>query len=249
MFPDLQPLAGGAPGSTGSSSPSDRDPAAELGGGTFFGQLTDPERAGLHELGVKRGFPEDAVLMFQDEYDDRLLLLLSGRVKVTRTTERGHELLLAIRDAGDLLGELAFIDGQPRVATVTALEPVEALVLSGSRFRSYLERTPRVAVVLLESVASRFRESTLKRLQFAASDTLGRLSSRIVELADRYGSAGEDGIVVPLPISQDELASWTGASRAGVAQALQTLRELGWLSTERRKMIVRDVDSLRARSA
>lgn len=218
-------------------------------GGTFFERLTHDERASLHQLAVKRTFPKGAILMFQDEYDERLLLLLTGRVKVTRAAERGHELLLAIRDAGDLLGELAFIDGLPRIATVTALEPVEALVLSGGRFRSYLEGTPRVAVVLLESVASRFRESTVKRLQFAASDTLGRLASRIIELADRYGERSEDGVVVPMPISQDDLASWTGASRAGVAQALQTLRELGWLTTERRRLIVRDVDALRGRSA
>lgn len=217
--------------------------------GTFFERLTDDERASLHELAVKHTFPKDGILMFQDESDERLVLLLTGRVKVTRAAQRGHELLLAIRDAGDLLGELAFIDGLPRVATVTALEPVDALVLSGERFRSYLERTPRVAVVLLESVASRFRESTVKRLQFAASDTLGRLASRIVELADRYGAQTEDGLVVAMPISHDELASWTGASRAGVAHGLQTLRELGWLTTERRKLIVRDVAALRDRSA
>ncbi|MGO9487428.1 MAG: Crp/Fnr family transcriptional regulator [Solirubrobacteraceae bacterium] len=216
---------------------------------TFFERLSEQERASLSLLAVKHAFPKDSILMFQDEYDERLLLLLTGRVKVTRTTEGGHELLLAIRDAGELLGELAFIDGQPRVATVTALEPVEALVLSGRRFRSYLESTPRVAVVLLESVAERVRESTVKRLQFAASDTLGRLSSRIVELADRYGEPSDDGLVVPMPISRDELASWTGASRAGVAQALQTLRELGWLSTERRTLLVRDLDALRARAA
>jgi CRP/FNR family transcriptional regulator, cyclic AMP receptor protein len=217
--------------------------------GTFFEQLTDDERASLHELAIKHTFPKDAILMFQDEYDERLLLLLSGRVKVTRAAPRGHELLLAIRDAGDLLGELAFIDGLPRVATVTALEPVEALVLSGERFRSYLERTPRVALVLLESVASRFRESTVKRLHFAAADTLGRLSSRIIELADRYGEQTEEGLVVTMPISHDELASWTGASRAGVAQALQRLRELGWLKTERRRLICCDVEALRERSA
>jgi CRP/FNR family transcriptional regulator, cyclic AMP receptor protein len=217
--------------------------------GTFFAQLTADERADLQRLAAKHTFPKDSILMFQGEVDERLLLLLTGRVKVTRAAEGGQELLLAIRDAGDLLGELAFIDGSPRVATVTALEPVEALVLSGRSFRSYLESTPRVAVVLLESVASRFRESTVKRLQFAASDTLGRLASRIVELADRYGTEAEEGLVVPMPISHDELASWTGASRAGVAQALQTLRELGWLQTERRRLIVRDAEALRERAA
>jgi CRP/FNR family transcriptional regulator, cyclic AMP receptor protein len=126
---------------------------------------------------------------------------------------------------------------------------VEAIVMPGEAFRSYLENTPRVAVVLLEIVARRFREATTKRLQFADSDTMGRLAARIVELADRYGEPGDGGITIDSPISTEELASWTGASRAGVAQALQSLRELGWIHTERRRMTITDPQALRARAA
>jgi CRP-like cAMP-binding protein len=217
---------------------------------TFFGRLDEHEREGLLALGFRRSFPADAIMMLQGEAgDDRLILLLEGRAKVTRTAEDDHELMLAIRDAGELLGELTFIDGQPRIASVTTLEPVEALVLGAARFRSHLQSTPRVAVVLLESVTSRFRDSTAKRLEFAASDTLGRLAARITELADRYGEETDDGIAVAMPISQDELASWTGASRAGVAQGLQTMRELGWLSTERRRLVLHDPQAVRARAA
>jgi CRP-like cAMP-binding protein len=187
--------------------------------------------------------------MFEGEVDERVMLVLSGRVKVTHVSDEGRELLLSIRDPGDVLGELAFIDGQPRAATVTALEPVQALVMPGQVFRSHLQTTPRVAVKLLEIVAHRFRETTAMRLQFAASDTMGRLAARIVELADRYGEQAPEGIVVPTPISQEELAAWTGASRAGVAQALQALRELGWIETERRRLIVKDIAALRARAA
>ncbi|HXB17090.1 MAG TPA: Crp/Fnr family transcriptional regulator [Solirubrobacteraceae bacterium] len=217
---------------------------------TFFGRLDEQERAELLALGGRRSFAAGTILILQGEVDDdRLILLLDGRAKVTRTAEDDHELMLAIRDAGELLGELAFIDGQPRIASVTALEPVEALVFSASRFRSFLHSAPRVAVVLLESVTSRFRDSTVKRLEFAASDTLGRLAARIIELADRYGEPTDAGIAVAMPISQDELASWTGASRAGVAQGLQTMRELGWLSTERRRLIVHDPSAVRDRAA
>ncbi len=216
---------------------------------TFLDRLTEDEREALIELGIRRRFPRDGVLMFQDEPEEHLLLLLGGRVKVTRTANGHHELLLAIRDRGEMLGELGFIDGQPRLATVTALEDTEAVLLGGREFRAHLEANPRVAIVLLESVAMRFRESTVRRLQFAASDTLGRLAARIVELLDRYGEPEESGLAVSMPISQDELASWTGASRAGVAAGLQTLRELGWVSTERRRIIVHDADSLRARAA
>ena len=217
---------------------------------SFLARLTEPEHADVLGLAIKRTFPPGAVLMFQDEHDARLMLLLSGRVKVARAGPSGeHELLLAIRGPGELLGELAFIDGLPRVATVTALEPVEAGVIGGAEFRTYLQAHPAVAVTLLESLSARFRESTVKRVQFAASDTLGRLASRILELAELYGEESDAGLSVAMPISRDELASWTGASRAGVAQSLQTLRTLGWVSTRGRSLVVHDADSLRERAA
>jgi CRP/FNR family transcriptional regulator, cyclic AMP receptor protein len=218
--------------------------------GTFLARLTPEEREAVEALGHPTSFPRGSVMMFEGEPEERLILILDGRVKITRAGPDGREVILGIRDAGDLLGELAFIDRRPRSATVVALEPITASMMPGSRFREHLEGTPRVALVLLEVVAGRFREATVNRLQFAALDTMGRLSARIVELAERYGEHvdGDGSIEVQLPLSQEELASWTGASRTGVAQALQSLRELNWLETQRGQMTVRDLQALRARA-
>ncbi|HWX96958.1 MAG TPA: Crp/Fnr family transcriptional regulator [Solirubrobacteraceae bacterium] len=217
--------------------------------GTFLASLNDGECESLYGLGVVRSYPPGAVLMFQGEVDDRTMILMAGRVKVARVEHDGRELMLDIRDPGDLLGELAFIDGGPRVATVTALEPVKALVTPAKALRGHLETTPRVAVVLLEIVAHRLRESSIRRSQFAVADTMGRLAARILDLADRYGEPSEDGIRLTTPLSQEDLAAWTGASRAGVAEALRVMRELGWVQTERRNIVVRDADALRDRAA
>lgn len=225
------------------------DSLGELGAQTFLGLLDDEQREGLLGLGVRREFPPGATLMFQHEPEERVMLLLAGRVKVGRVEHDGRELLLSIRDPGEVLGELALLDGQPRLATVSALEPVTALVIGGDALRAHLETTPKVAVALLEVVVRRFRETTLKRSQFADSDTMGRLAARIVELGDRYGEASEEGVMVVLPLSRTELAAWTGASRAGVAQALQAMRDLGWLAPEGRNLLIRDLASLRARAA
>src|SRR4029077_14625310 len=137
---------------------------------TFLAKLDEHERDALFAIGNVRPYPHGAALMFQDERDDRMIFLLSGRTKVARVEQDGRELMLDIRDAGDLLGELAFIDGAPRAATVTALEDVQALVMSAARLRNHLETTPRVAVVLLEVVAKRFRNSSANRAQFAVPD-------------------------------------------------------------------------------
>jgi CRP/FNR family cyclic AMP-dependent transcriptional regulator len=224
-------------------------PAPAPSPGTFAALLTAEELGLLHELGIERRFEKGAILIYQHEPDDRVMLLLDGRVKVEQDLKNERGLLLSIRDPGDVLGELGFIDGEPRVATVTALEPARALVIPGGAFRRHLETTPRVAVVLLGVVARRFREATVKRSQLAASDTMGRVVARVLELADRYGDETGNGVEVISPLSHEELAGWTGASRAGVAQALAMLRELGWLETDRRSFLLRDVESLRARAA
>src|SRR2546423_13717512 len=156
--------------------------------------------------------------MFQQEPDDRVMVLLSGRVKVARADESGRELVLSIRDPGDVLGELAFINGDPRIAPVPALEPLEALVMPANAFRTHLETTPGVAVRLLEVVAHRFRESTLRRLQFAALDTMGRLAARLVELADRYGEAGGGGGEIASPPTPGGASAWARAARARGSQ-------------------------------
>ena len=224
-------------------------PASKVVAGTFLALLDQGEQDALERIGVIRAFPRGSILMFEHEPGERVMILLAGRVKVSHVGHDGRELILSIRDPGDVLGELAFIDRQPRLATVTALESVTALAIPSETFHAHLERAPRVAVTLLEVITRRFRETTLKREQSADSDTVGRLAARIVELSERYGERTDAGIWISMPLSHEELAAWTGASRAGVAHALQTLRELGWIRTQRRRLLVRDPHALRARAA
>jgi CRP-like cAMP-binding protein len=129
-----------------------------------------------------------------------------------------------------------------------ALEPVEVLVLSSQAFVAFLERTPSVALVLVRLLNRRLRDATRERLEFGALDTVGRVCSRLVELADRFGAAGDDGVRVEVAITQEELAAWTASSREAVIRALRTLRELGWIETRRKGISLLDVDSLRRRA-
>lgn len=217
--------------------------------GTFLALLSPAERDRLLQLGRSREFTRGAVLMYEGEPGERIMLIESGRVKVTRVEAGGQEVLLSLRDPGDIVGEIGFIDDGPRLASVAALEAVRARVIASSVFRAHLEAEPRVALALFELLTERFRDATVKRAQFSAGDTAGRLAARLVELVERYGVEVAGGIESELPLSQEELAAWTGASRAGVAKALQTLRDLGWIETHRRRIVVRDLEALKRRSA
>jgi CRP/FNR family transcriptional regulator, cyclic AMP receptor protein len=215
----------------------------------FLALLDDREREALERRGRTARFVAGDRLLQQGEPGDKVVVLLRGRAKVSYVTREGRELVLRFCGPGELVGELSVIDERPRLSSIDALEPVEALLLPASEFRSLIESERTIAWKLLGMLSRRFRDADLKRLEFGASDTVGRVAARIVELADRYGEPDDGGIRITLPLSQDELGAWTGSSRAGVAAALRTLRQLGWIETERRRITVRDRGALAARAS
>lgn len=216
--------------------------------GGFFGALSVEEREQLTGEGRRRRFSRGSTLFNEGETSDRVVVLLTGRVKVSYFTEEGREVVLAVRSPGDVLGELSALDGEPRSATATAVEPVEALILTAGRFRDFLCGHPQVAVVLLEMLARRLRDADRKRVEFGAYDTVGRVARRLLELADRFGEPDQNGVRIALPLSQDELAGWVGASRKAVGNALGWLRERGLIETRRRGITIRDMTELRKRA-
>jgi CRP-like cAMP-binding protein len=216
---------------------------------TFLDALTEAERADLRSVGRPRSYGANVTLFHHGDEAGPVVVLLTGRAKVLSLSSAGREVIVAVRGPGDLLGEMSAIDGEPRSATVTTLEPVEALMVPGSAFAAFLERRPRVALVLLRMVAGRLRYADASQADFASHDVMGRVAFRLVELCERFGEAAEGGIEIELPLSQEELASWTGASREAVSKALQLLRSLKIVETGRRRVVVRDLEALRARAS
>lgn len=214
----------------------------------FLDALAPGSVEALRALGRERRYAAGERLFNEREPGDAVLVLLAGRVKLSCVTDSGREALLGIRVPGELIGEMSAIDGAPRSATATALEPVEVLSVSGDAFVAYLERTPAVALVLVRMLNRRLRDADLKRIEYLAQDTVGRVCSRLVELGERFGAEGEDGVALDVAITQDDLAGWTGSSREAVIRALRTLRELGWIATGRRSIVLRDLEALRRRA-
>ena len=204
----------------------------------------------LREEGRRRKFRTGATLFHEGDTSDWIGLIVKGRVKISCFGADGRERLVAVVGPGELLGELSAIDGEPRSATATALEPLEAAVLTATEFVAFLEAHPQATLGILRSVIGRLRDSDKRRVELGALDTVGRVGRLIVELADRYGEPTEDGIVrIRLPLSQEELAGWAGASREAVVKALRKLRARGWIETGRREIKVLDLPALVRRSS
>lgn len=205
-----------------------------------FLELIGERAAVALDLAVTRRWPTGSVLFHEGDRADRVLLVRRGRVKIVATESNGTDTLLALRGVGELVGEMAAIDGTPRSATAVALGEVECSVVAADRFREILHSEPDVALALLSVVAARLREAEGRRVEHGALDTVQRLARRLVELA----------VVDPVVdgLNQDDLAALIGASREAVAKALQALRKGGLVRTGRRSIEVLDLEGLRRRA-
>jgi CRP/FNR family transcriptional regulator, cyclic AMP receptor protein len=213
----------------------------------FLQALSDEEATAIRAVGLRRTYGPNITLVHEGDDVGPVIVLLHGYVKIVQLAEGGREAIVAVRGEGDLIGELAAIDGGPRSTSVTTLEPIEALLVPRSDFTAFLEHRPRVALVILRIVAARLRYTSAQQAQLGTHDVVGRLAWRLLELSQRFGIRRESGIEIELPLSQEELASWIGASREAVSKAFQLLRSLRIVETGRRRITILDLEALEHR--
>jgi CRP-like cAMP-binding protein len=189
-------------------------------------------------------------LFYAGDRADSVIVLIAGLLKIHKTTAGGNEVLLGLSGPGDLLGEISAVGEGVRSASATALGSVHGLVVPVPELRAFLSAHPAAMLRLLALTLGRLYIADERRLEFATAESLARVASRLVELAERFGELLTNGAVeVALPINQEELASWSASSRESTARALRALRELRLIETHRLRLTVLDLEKLRSHSA
>ena len=216
--------------------------------GDFLGRLSGAAAAEFERLGAHRTFPAGATLFVEGDPADEAYVLLAGAVKISVGSADGREIVLDVFEPRCLLGELSLIDGRPRSATLSTLTPVEVLVLGATPFNQFLDQHPEALRQLLIEVIDRLRVRVRHQMEFGTGDALGRVCARIVELGERQPKGPDGVIVVRSPVSQTDLAAWTGLSREAVVKALRALRQLGWIHAQGRTITISEPEQMRRRA-
>ncbi|MFF1838974.1 Crp/Fnr family transcriptional regulator [Streptomyces sp. NPDC058231] len=214
---------------------------------TPFWNLVDATaRQTLREAGKVTEFTPREHLLRQDEFGDHLLVLGRGCVKVTTVAAAGYQAVLALRGPGDLLGEQAALDGGPRSATLTALIPVQALVIPAEAFRAAAHDHPVITGAVRQVLSARLRDADRQRTSVGADPLAARLAGLLLDLSASHGRRNSDGVVdIDLPLSQDDFAGLVLGSRRTVSRVLEQWRAEGWVTTGRTHVTVHNADALK----
>jgi CRP/FNR family cyclic AMP-dependent transcriptional regulator len=168
-----------------------------------------------------------AVIFRKGDRDTDLMILASGRVKMSATSNDGRELLVNLVEEGHLFGEIAVIDGNPRSYDATTLAQSEILVVPRKVLIPFLRSRPKLCLIFLTTLCERLRRS---ESQVQASAFLGggpRLARQLLHLARLHGKQDGKSVSIDLPVSQSDLASLVGVSRETINRQLCKWRRAG----------------------
>jgi CRP-like cAMP-binding protein len=225
--------------------PESQDRRRELLGKVpLFAGLAPERLAALAQVATTRRLSAREELFHKGDPASQVYVVASGRLKVATTSTEGDEVLFAIMDEGEVVGDLPMLTGGRRTASVVALEPSELVAISRRDFLRYLREHPEAAIELMVVLAER-----LVRISEFAEDVLflslpARLAKKLLNLAERYGAETPEGLRIGIKLSQGELADLVGTSRESVNKQMQAWRKEGVVEMEHGEIVVHDAPRL-----
>jgi CRP/FNR family transcriptional regulator, cyclic AMP receptor protein len=211
----------------------------------FWDLLTRDEQRVLADLGQDRKYLPGTTLCVEGDAATHVFILMNGWVKILSVTGDGRENVLAVLGGGDLAGETAGETTGLRNATMRAIDTVHALIVDHDRFSSFLDSHIGAGRAYRRMMTQRWSDAGMMLRRRADASGAQRLAGLLLDLAGRHGSHLGDAIEVALPLSQDDLASLVGTSRATVTRALSNWRKRGFIRTGQRRITITDSPGLR----
>ncbi|MCP4004194.1 MAG: Crp/Fnr family transcriptional regulator [bacterium] len=211
---------------------------------SIFRDVADAELDLLLQITTTKRLKPKEVLFRKGDPGKQLYGIMSGRLRVSAAGEDGKEVVFCFLDAGEVVGEIALLDSNPRSATVEAVDSCELLTLHRRDLIPFLEKHPRVTVNLAAVLAGQVR-----RLSELMEDTLfltlpSRLAKKLLSLAQSYGRPGEKGTRIEMRLPQGELGELVGSSRESVNKQLRSWSEESIVEFDRGYVTILDHDRL-----
>nr|WP_232530694.1 Crp/Fnr family transcriptional regulator [Microlunatus antarcticus] len=214
----------------------------------LFAELDAESASALEQAMGTLRLSKGEILFREGETEDRLYVVVAGKIKLGRSGSAGRENLLAVLGPGQMFGELSVFDPGPRSSTATAVTAVEVRTLEHDELMRWIEGHPEVARSLLAQLAGRLRRANDVVADLVFSDVPGRVAKQLLELARRFGDRKDDGVHVHHDLTQEELAQLVGASRETVNKALADFAARGWIRLEPRSVTLLDVERVERRA-
>lgn len=211
----------------------------------LFENLEDETITKISQLGQRKVYPKDSVILMEHETGNALFVIISGKVKVSRESDDGREVILSILQENDFFGEMALLDGLARSATITSIEETELFIIERSDFLDLLYNHPEVSISLLQELTKRIRTADMKIKSLSLKDAEGKVATVILQIADDIGRIKQGVVEIEKLPFQHDLANMAGTSRETISRTLHNFAKRGLIELEGTKLRIPNYDKFR----
>lgn len=185
--------------------------------------------------------------LFQEGMDaEELYIILSGKVQISKVTKDVRELALRICGQNDLCGELTLFTESPKyLLSALLLEDGDIVAVRKDVIEKEIFLNPALAFEFMKWMSDHFRKTQTKFRDLVLNGKKGALFSTLIRMTNSYGLRRQDGILIDLPLTNQELANFCGTSRESTNRILNDLKRENIISVKKGKITVHDLDYLK----
>ena len=194
----------------------------------LFSLLTNDQAQGIADSVVKRRFRRGEIVVEHGKKSNALYILLTGRARVLTADSRGREVILAVLQSGDYVGEMSLIDNEPHSATMRCELQCDVLILGRAEFARCLPENSSLSYAIMRGLVTRLRSADRQIESLALLDVYGRVARTLLDMAEDVD--GEK--VIKSKVSRQDMAKIVGASREMVSRVMKDLEERGIIETQ-----------------
>jgi CRP-like cAMP-binding protein len=204
----------------------------------LFDGLADDELRQVLEAARERSLDDGAFFFLEEDPAESIHVLVAGKVKLTQVTNDGQQVILGYLSPGREYGIIAMVPGQPYPVSAQATGESRALVWHQDRLMNLAERFPRIALNAMKIMAGQIREFQNRVRELSTQRVERRIARTILRLARRSGRKIDQGILVDLPLSRQDIAEMTGTTLYTVSRVLSDWEGRGLVQSERQRVII-----------
>jgi len=186
----------------------------------LFSSLSDQELQQITDTIRIRSFKKHETILHEEDTNEYMYTILSGKVKAVQTNEDGKETILAMHKTGDFFGEMSLIDGKTMPATVVATEETITAIISRHEFLSFICAQEKVRDKLLIILCTRLRESWNKIQMLNFNNAATRMKMLFTMLTADYGEQDAEGITLNIKLTHQDIANMAGITRETVTRVI-----------------------------
>ena len=210
----------------------------------IFSDLTDKELDLLLLVTTTTTYGKNETIIHRQDEGDTFFLIMKGRVKVVLDDDEGKEFIVGILTDPDFFGEISLLDGEPRSASVVAMDPTEVIMMKREDFLVQITRHPEMCIKILTVLGRRLRKANQNIESLVFLDVCGRVARVLIEMSETQGKDEPEGTLIRIEHNRVELANLVGTTRETLTRALKTLEHMGYIRIKRNAFLITNKSGL-----